>query len=194
MAFDTHAAVKTLTDAGADEALAVAVVKGAREASMEATGELITRGHFDTALAQLESRLAWRLVTAGAISDISTGALSFDSLVKEYKPRPFGLSRSRDRNRTEAKDIEDTIKAEHWPGGKPLLNPNKSVSETMAADNRLPPQPGRTKETGGITDEELTAALKKFRQHLEKVGYRQGGTSQVSHGRSVSLRLVPNLS
>ena len=46
MAFDTHAAVKTLTDAGADEALAVAVVEVAREV------------HFDTALAQLESRLA----------------------------------------------------------------------------------------------------------------------------------------
>ena len=42
MALDTHAAVKTLTDAGADEALAVAVVEVAREA------------HFDTALAQLE--------------------------------------------------------------------------------------------------------------------------------------------
>ena len=58
MALDTHAAVKTLTDAGADEALAVAVVEVAREASMEATGELVTRAHFDTALAQLESRLA----------------------------------------------------------------------------------------------------------------------------------------
>ena len=65
MALDTHAAVKTLTDAGADEALAVAVVEVAREASTEATGELVTRAHFDTALAQLESRLAWRLVTAG---------------------------------------------------------------------------------------------------------------------------------
>ena len=57
MALDTHAAVKTLTDAGADEALAVAVVEVAREASTEATGELVTRAHFDTALAQLESRL-----------------------------------------------------------------------------------------------------------------------------------------
>ena len=31
----------------------------------EATGELVTRAHFDTAIAQLESRLAWRLVIAG---------------------------------------------------------------------------------------------------------------------------------
>ena len=78
MAFDTHAAVKTLTDAGADEALAVAVVEVAREASTEATGELVTRAHFDTALAQLESRLAWRLVTAGiAIAAVVVAALRF---------------------------------------------------------------------------------------------------------------------
>ena len=51
MAFDTHAAVKTLTNAGADEALAAAVVEVAREASTEATGELVTRSYFDTALA-----------------------------------------------------------------------------------------------------------------------------------------------
>ena len=44
MAFDTPAAVKTLTDTGADEAFAVAVVEVAREASTEATGELVTRG------------------------------------------------------------------------------------------------------------------------------------------------------
>ena len=64
MAFDTHAAVKTLTDAGASEPLAVAVGDVAREASSDATGEFVTRANFDTALAQLESRLAWRLVTA----------------------------------------------------------------------------------------------------------------------------------
>ena len=57
MVFDTHAAVKTLPNAGADEALAVAVVEVAGEASTEATGELVTRSHFDTALAQLESPL-----------------------------------------------------------------------------------------------------------------------------------------
>jgi hypothetical protein len=78
MAFDTHAAVKTLTNAGADEALAAAVVEVAREASTEATGELVTRAHFDTALAQLESRLAWRLVTAGiAIAAVVVAVLRF---------------------------------------------------------------------------------------------------------------------
>ena len=56
MAFDTHAAVKTLTDAGADEAFAMAVVEVAREAkhAEATTSELVTRSHFDTALAQLE--------------------------------------------------------------------------------------------------------------------------------------------
>ena len=78
MALDTHAAVKTLTDAGADEALAVAVVEVAREASTEATGELVTRAHFDTALAQLESRLAWRLVMAGiAIAAVVVAVMRF---------------------------------------------------------------------------------------------------------------------
>ena len=45
----------------------MAVVEVAREASTEATGELVTRAHFDTALAQLESRLASRLVTVGIV-------------------------------------------------------------------------------------------------------------------------------
>ena len=83
MAFDTHAAVKTLTDAGASEPLAVAVVDVAREASSEATGDLVTRADFDAgmtrlevALAKLESRLAWRLVTAGvAIAAVVVAAL-----------------------------------------------------------------------------------------------------------------------
>ena len=73
MALDTHAALKTLTDD--DEALAVAVVEVAREAS---TGELVTRAHFDTALAQLESCLTWLLVTAGiAIAPVVVAALRF---------------------------------------------------------------------------------------------------------------------
>ena len=74
MAFDTHAAVKALT-----EPLAVAVVDVAREASTDAPGELVTRAHFDTALAQLdESRLAWRLVTTGvAIVAVVLAALWF---------------------------------------------------------------------------------------------------------------------
>ena len=56
----------------------MAVVEVAREASTEATGELVTRGHFDTALAQLEFPLGWRLVTAGiAISAVVVAALRF---------------------------------------------------------------------------------------------------------------------
>ena len=54
MAFGTQAAVKTRT------------------------GELLTRAHFDTALAQLDSPLAWRLVTAGiAIAAVVVAALRF---------------------------------------------------------------------------------------------------------------------
>ena len=53
MAFATHAAVKTLTDTGATEPLAVAVVD-----LRDATAELVTRAHFDTTLAHLFPRLA----------------------------------------------------------------------------------------------------------------------------------------
>ena len=54
------------------------VVEVAGEASTEATGELVTRSHFDTALAQIESRLTWRLVTAGtAIAAVVVAALRF---------------------------------------------------------------------------------------------------------------------
>ena len=64
MAFDTHAAVKALTDAGASEPLAGVDV--AREASRDATGELVTRAHLRhrPRAARVPPR-AWRLVTAG---------------------------------------------------------------------------------------------------------------------------------
>ena len=55
MALHTHAAVKTPTDAGDDEMLAEAVADVAREASTDATDELVTRSHFDTVFTQLES-------------------------------------------------------------------------------------------------------------------------------------------
>ena len=62
MAFDTHAAVKTLTGAGAKEELAVAVVDIARQASAEHDRELATRAD----LANLKADLTWRLVAAMA--------------------------------------------------------------------------------------------------------------------------------
>ena len=78
VALDPHAAVKTLTDTGASEPLAVAVVDVAREAGTEAAGELVTRAHFDTARVQLESRLVGRLVTAaGALAAGVVAALRF---------------------------------------------------------------------------------------------------------------------
>ena len=62
MAFDTHAAVKTLTSAGANEELAVAVVDIARQASAEHDRDLATKAD----LANLKADLTWRLVAAMA--------------------------------------------------------------------------------------------------------------------------------
>ena len=117
-------------------------------------------------------RFVLQQLTPSQISEISAGALSFDSLVKEYNHDHFAFRVHETATDTEAKDIEKTIKAGHWPAGRPFLNPSESVSETVSAEVRLSPQPGRAKETGEMTDQELKAALKKFRQHLEKVGYK----------------------
>ena len=69
---DTHAAVKTLTAAGANEALAVAVVDVAQNAAADHGRELTTRADLEglreghrADLAVLEARLTWRF--AGAI-------------------------------------------------------------------------------------------------------------------------------
>lgn len=69
---DTHAAVRTLTAAGADEALAVAVVDVAQNAAADRGRELSTRADLENLreaqradLAVLEARLTWRF--AGAI-------------------------------------------------------------------------------------------------------------------------------
>lgn len=78
MRFDTHAAVKTLTSAGADEPLAAAVVAVAQDASADMGHALATRADvadLRTDLAALEARLAWRLITAGiAIAGIAVAA------------------------------------------------------------------------------------------------------------------------
>ena len=62
LAFDTHAAVRMLTSAGAKEELAVAVVDIARQASAEHDRELATKAD----LANLKADLTWRLVAAMA--------------------------------------------------------------------------------------------------------------------------------
>ena len=85
-------------------------------------------------------------LTPSQISEIGAGALSFDSLVKEYNHDHFAFRVHETATETEAKDIEETIKSGHWPAGKPFLNPSESVLETMSAEVRLSPQPGRTKE------------------------------------------------
>ena len=62
-AFDTHAAVKTLREAGADEAMAEAIVNTASAAAGADRGQLATKAD----LAALEARLTWRLVGLAAV-------------------------------------------------------------------------------------------------------------------------------
>ncbi len=71
MAFDTHAAVKTLTAAGAQPELAEAVVAVAHNAHGE--DDVVTRADLAAAVAGLdarmsamETRLTWRIVGAVA--------------------------------------------------------------------------------------------------------------------------------
>ena len=61
-AFDTHAAVKTLRKAGADEAMAEAIVNTASAAAGADREQLATKAD----LAALEARLTWRLVGLAA--------------------------------------------------------------------------------------------------------------------------------
>ncbi len=53
MAFDTLGAARRLREGGADEPLAEAVV----EVVVDATSELVTRGHFDERMVSLEHRM-----------------------------------------------------------------------------------------------------------------------------------------
>ena len=76
MGLDTHAAVKTLTAAGASEDIAVAVVDVAQAAAADHGRELVTRADLHAEIAALEARLAWRLITAGdAIAGIAVAAI-----------------------------------------------------------------------------------------------------------------------
>ena len=65
MAFAT--AVKTLTEVGAREPLAVAVVDFARQAGTDAAGELGTRADFDAGMMRLKVIYRAMLVQAAAI-------------------------------------------------------------------------------------------------------------------------------
>ena len=71
--FDTHAAVETLREAGADEAMAEAIVSTASAAAGADRGEFATkadlagvRDELRAELAALEARLTWRLVGIAA--------------------------------------------------------------------------------------------------------------------------------
>ena len=65
-AFDTHAAVKTLREAGADEAMAEAIVNTASAAAGADREQLATKADLKAGLAALEVRLTWRLVGLAA--------------------------------------------------------------------------------------------------------------------------------
>ena len=71
--FDTYAAVKTLREAGADEAMAEAIVNTASAAASADRDEYATkadltgvRDELRAELAALEARLTWRLVGIAA--------------------------------------------------------------------------------------------------------------------------------
>ena len=73
-AFDTHAAVKTLREAGADEAMAEAIVNTASAAAGADREQLATKADLNglesrvgAKLAALEARLTWRLVGLAAV-------------------------------------------------------------------------------------------------------------------------------
>ena len=71
MAFDTHAAVKTLTAAGADPPLAEAVVSVATQARDAG----VTRPELDAALAALEVRLVKWMIGALVAQTATLAAL-----------------------------------------------------------------------------------------------------------------------
>ena len=73
--FDTLAARKALTDAGAEEALADAIVSVARDAVTEGVATTVDIGRIETELARLEARMTIRLYTAIAAPAAFTAAL-----------------------------------------------------------------------------------------------------------------------
>ena len=73
--FDTLAARKALTDAGAEEALADAIVSVARDAVTEGVAAKVDVGRIETELARLEARMTIRLYTAIVALAAFTAAL-----------------------------------------------------------------------------------------------------------------------
>ena len=84
--FDTHAAVKVLTDAGAEPELAEAFVAGARDAGTH--DDTVTSDRLDAALANLRveigrdlATLTWRIIGAGiAIAGLAVAVLRLPRL------------------------------------------------------------------------------------------------------------------
>jgi len=83
MSFDTHAAVKMLTAAGADEDLAVAVVAVAQNAAIDQADEQVTTTVLDARLADLRAELVslevrllkWMIGTAVAVASVAVAVL-----------------------------------------------------------------------------------------------------------------------
>ena len=75
VAFDTHAAVKTLREAGADEAMAEAIVNTASAAAGAGREQLATKADLDTAIADLRADLYRALwMQGGALAAIILAA------------------------------------------------------------------------------------------------------------------------
>ena len=63
--FDTAATVRALEDAGLERKQAEAIATACREAAEGA--EPVTQSSLDAALAQLETKLTWRLISVAAV-------------------------------------------------------------------------------------------------------------------------------
>ena len=83
MSLDTHAAVKMLTAAGAEEDLALAVVAVAQDAAADQADEQVTTAVLDARLAALRAELAglevrllkWMIGTAVAVASVAVAVL-----------------------------------------------------------------------------------------------------------------------
>ena len=89
MAFDTHAAVKTLTDAGANEALAVAVVEVAREADCRKPTRRPLRLRLEVGLNSTKGRAPVRSLPGRACATL----LGMDALARPGSRRDRSGSR-----------------------------------------------------------------------------------------------------
>ena len=77
----------------------------------------------DTFNVYVADRFVLPKLTRSEICKISTGALSFDGLVKKYNRGHLTFRVHETATAAEAADIEQKIKAGQWLAGEPFLNP-----------------------------------------------------------------------